>query len=349
MSYDEVETWWQSTTPETQSAIQQGSVAVVALLCGCILGAMATRVLAGVKFDASLRLPSASPATEEDRGVAPSVVAGFLVCFTVWALAAWWVAHQQGLAEFAATLGVIIKRTWGFAALLFAFLTLGNLLAHRLTSCLHPESSAGPATTRFQSSENAKPVEVSHRGLAGAVGAGAYVVVLLLVLLVAADSFDWPLSRSAVSALWQFTEHLLLAVSALFIGCLGARWARDMITAESSKSPEKRVGEYTAAALVAATTGLAVGVLLFGAKVLVIGAAVATIGLLAWSARTYLRDVTAGWHLRAYKVAEVRLEGEQPWQIVETGLLTSELGRAGEFCRLPNRKVLEICLHGKQA
>jgi hypothetical protein len=230
--------------------------------------------------------------------------------------------------------------------MLVAFLILGNMLAHRLTSCLHSETSPGPATTRFQTSDIAKPVEVSHRGLAGAVGAGAYVVVLLLVLLVAADSFDWPLSRNAVAALWQFTHTLLVAAAAMFIGCLGARWAREMITAESSKSPEKRFGEYTAAALVATTTVLAVGVLLFGAKILVAVVATAMVGLLAWSVRTYLRDVAAGWHLRAYKVSEVRLDGEQPWQIVETGFLTSLLGRGGEFCRLPNQKVLEVCLHG---
>jgi hypothetical protein len=65
--------------------------------------------------------------------------------------------------------------------------------------------------------------------------------------------------------------------------------------------------------------------------------------------RAYVPDVTAGWQLRAYKVAEVRMDGEQPWQMVETGLLTSVLGRAGEFCRLRNRKVLEVCLHGPQS
>jgi hypothetical protein len=119
-----------------------------------------------------------------------------------------------------------------------------------------------------------------------------------------------------------------------------------MITAESSKSPEKRFGEYTSAALVATTTALAVGVLLFGARILIAGAAVALVGFLAWSGRAYLQDVTAGWHLRAYKVAEVRLDAEQPWQIVETGFLTSVLGRGGEFCRMRNQKVLEICVHG---
>ena len=326
----ELETWWQSITPEMQAALQEGSVAVAALVCGYFLGAMVTRVLTGVRFDASLRLPSTSPtAPEVDRGITPSVVAGFLVCLTVWAAAAWWVAQQHGHVEFAGTLGAIITRTWGLAALLVVFLTLGKMLSQRLMDCLHPESSGGPTTTRFQTSETSKPVEVSHRGLAGAVGAGAYVLVLLLVLLIAADSFDWPLSRSAASALWQLAQHLLLAVAALFIGCLGARWARDMITAESAASPEKRFGEYTATALVATTTVLAVGVLLFGAKVLVVVAAIAITGFLAWSVRAYVPDVTAGLQLRSYKVAEVRLDAEQPWQVVATGLL--KIGRAS--CR----------------
>lgn len=346
----ELETWWQSTTPEMQSAIQQGSVAVAALVCGYFLGAMVTRVLTGVKFDASLRLPSTSPPVPEaERGITPSVVAGFLVCLSVWALAAWWVALQHGQVELAGTLGAIITRTWGLATLLVVFLTLGNILSQRLLACLHVEPPAGPATTRFQTSDIAKPVEVSHRGLAGAVGAGAYVLVLLLVLLIAADSFDWPLTRSAAAGLWQFAQHLLLAVAALSIGILGARWARDMITAESTASPEKRIGEYTAAALVATTTVLAVGVLLFGAKMLVVVAAIAITGFLAWAVRGYLPDVTAGWQLRMYKVAEVRMDAEQPWQVVATGLLTTELSRAGEFCRIRNRKVLEVCLHGTQA
>src|SRR5437762_8389002 len=99
-------------------------------------------------------------------------------------------------------------------------------------------------------------------------------------------------------------------------------------------------------ALVAATTVLAVGVLLFGAKVLVVIAAIAIVGFLAWSVRGYMPDVTAGWQLRTYKITEVRLDAEQPWQVIQTGLLTTELGRAGEFCRLRNRKVLEACLHG---
>src|SRR5437016_3529531 len=126
MSYDDLESWWLSTTPEMQSALQQVSVALVALVCGYFLGAMVYRVLSGVNFDASLRLPNTSPPTPEaERGITPSVVAGFLVCLSVWAAAAWWLANQHGLTEVAGTLASILTRVWGLAALLVAFLALG--------------------------------------------------------------------------------------------------------------------------------------------------------------------------------------------------------------------------------
>jgi hypothetical protein len=357
--FDELQTWWQSTTPEMQAALQEGSVVIAALLIGYFLGAMVARILAARRFDAALRLPGSSPPdpphptlspprgrghgegdAEAKHGITPTAIAGFLVCLSVWAVAAWWVARNHGQVELASTLGLIIARTWGLAALLVAFLTLGSLLARRLVDCLHglppEESVASPARSA---------PAVIHRGIAGAVGAGAYVLVLLLVLLVAADSFDWPLTRSASLALWQFAQQLLAAVAALFIAHLGARWARDMVTLEGAASPEKRVGQYTAAAIVAATTVLAVAVLLFGAGVLMGVAALVVLGFLLWSVRGHLPDVTAGLQLRAHKVVEVRLDGA-PWQVAEIGLLTTVLGRAGDFCRLQNRAVLEASLHG---
>jgi len=181
--------------------------------------------------------------------------------------------------------------------------------------------------------------------VAGAVGAGAYVLVMLVILLIAADSFDWPLTRTAALGLWQFAQHLLIACAALFMGALGARWARDMATVEGAASPEKRVGQYTAMGIVAATTVLAVAVLLSGAGVLMGLAALAVLGFLLWLVRGYLPDVTAGLQLRAHKVVEVTFDGA-PWQLLEMGLLTTQLGRAGEFCRMQNRAVLEACLHG---
>jgi hypothetical protein len=49
------------------------------------------------------------------------------------------------------------------------------------------------------------------------------VLSALLVLLVAADSFDWPLTLNPALALWQPDQHLLTAGAALFLCCLGAR------------------------------------------------------------------------------------------------------------------------------
>ena len=48
---------------------------------------------------------------------------------------------------------------------------------------------------------------------------------MLLVLLIAADTFDWPLTRGAALALWQFAQHLLIAGAARHPGgqAAGAR------------------------------------------------------------------------------------------------------------------------------
>jgi hypothetical protein len=97
----------------------------------------------------------------------------------------------------------------------------------------------------------------------------------------------------------------------------------------------------------AATTILAVAVLLTSAGLLIGVAALAVFGLLLWMVRGHLPDVTAGLQLRAHKVREVWFDGT-PWQVTEVGLLTSQLCRAGEFCRVQNRVVLEARLQAVQ-
>jgi hypothetical protein len=278
--FEELEIWWQSTTPELQTAIREGSVLIAALVCGHFLGVMVARVLAARKFDLALRLPGSAPASPPaEHGITPTVVAGYLVRLTVWAGVIWWLAHSHGQVEITRILGMIITRTWGLATLLLAALMLGSLLAHRLIECLQglPGGGSEAASARTGAA-------ISHRGVAGAVGAGAYVLVLLVILLIAADSFDWPLTRSASLSLWQFAQHLLIAFAALFMGALGARWARDMATVEGAATPEKRVGQYTAMGIVASTTVLAVAVLLSGAGVLMGVAALAVLGFLLWVA-----------------------------------------------------------------
>jgi hypothetical protein len=340
---DELQTWWQNASPQTQAAVQFGGVVLLAFLAGHFLAAMARRTLRGYHFDAALRLPNSSaPPPETDRGLTPTLVAGLLVQLTVWALAGWWLAHEHGRTDIADKLALIVSRTWALAAVLVTGLTLGGFLARRLIECLQGLSNGGSGT----SSQNA--LGGSHRTLAGVVGAGAYVFVVLLTLLIAADLFDWPLTRTSALALWQFAQHLLIAGAALLVGGLGARWARDLVTPDAGASPERRAGQYTALGIMGATTVFAVAVLLSGAGVLIGLASLAVLGYLLWLVRGYLPDITAGLQLRAHQVREVWFDGAA-WQVTEVGFLTTQVGRGGQFCRLQNRRVLEARLHGTPA
>jgi MFS family permease len=345
---DQLQTWWQNTNPEMKAAFMDGGLALVALLGGHFLGAMVARGLRARNFDAFLRLPSWSPpaaAPETERGFTPTLFAGILVRLTAWAGAASWLANKHGMVDLGHTLWVIIGRTWAVAAMLVAALALGSLLASRLLECLQGTPGAG--------SEPVAPSRLAagapqQRGAAGAVAAMVYVLAFLLVLLMAADLFDWPLTRTSALALWQFAQHLLIAGAALLIGYLGARWARDLATPDGAASPEKRAGQYTALTIMAGTSVLAVVMLLSSAGVLFGIAALALLGLLMWMGRGYLPDIAAGLQLRVYKIGEVWLDGE-PWQVSEVGFRTTELNRRGELRRLPNGAVLEARLHGAPA
>jgi hypothetical protein len=340
---DTLQTWWQNTSPEIQAAFLEGGLVLAALLGGHFLGAMVARALRARNFDAVLRLPSSSPpSSEAERGFTPTWVAGVLVRLTVWAGAACWLAHKHGRIDLGNTLLVIISRTWAVAAMLVAALALGSLLARRLIECLHGLPGAGPEPMAPSRIGAAAP---QQRGAAGAAAAMVYVLAFLLVLLMAADLFDWPLTRTSALALWQFAQNLLIAGAALLIGYLGARWARDLATPEGTASPEKRAGHYSALAIMTATSVLAVVVLLSSAGVLYGIAALALLGLLLWLGRGHLPDVAAGLQLRVHKIREVSLDEGEPWQVSEVGFLTAQVTRRGEFRRVPNRVVVEARLH----
>jgi hypothetical protein len=337
---DVLQTWWQNTTPDTRGLFRDGGLALAALVVGHILGSLVARALRARNFDAILRLPGSSlPSPEAGRGFTPTFVAGMLVRLTVWAAAAGWLARQYGRVELANTLGLVINRTWALAAVLVAALALGSLLAGRVIDCLRMGLETG--TSR-------NGAAASSRSVAGVVGAVVYGLVLLLALLLAADFFDWPLTRSSALALWQFGQQLLIAGSAFFIGSLGARWARDLMTLDGPASPEQRAGQYTSLGIVAITTVLAVAVLLSGAGVLFGLAALAILGGALWLGRSHLPDVAAGFQLRAQNVREVWWDGV-PWQVAEVGLLTSAVGRAGQFSRVQNRRILEARMHAEPA
>jgi len=70
--------------------------------------------------------------------------------------------------------------------------------------------------------------------------------------------------------------------------------------------------------------------------------------LLFWLVRGYLPDIAAGLQLRVHKVDLIQLDGAR-WQVVEVGMITTEVSRRGECCRLPNRQVLAARLDGKGA
>jgi hypothetical protein len=90
----------------------------------------------------------------------------------------------------------------------------------------------------------------------------------------------------------------------------------------------------------AGTTILAAGVLLFSAGMRFGLAALVIGGVLAWLARSHVFDLLAGLRLRADKIRTVWLDGA-PWQLGDVGWLQSEVGHAGEYCRLPNRQLLD--------
>lgn len=340
-----LQTWWQEMPPHTQAAFHDAGVVLVALLGGYVLGGLVARKLRAKNFDAALRLPTSSPEpAEADHGITPTLLAGLLVQLTVWGVLAWWLARKNDRVELAQTIGLVLSRAWAVAAVLVAALGVSSLLARRLIECLHGISHAGPEPVPQRNGTATAP----RLDVAGAAAAIVYVLVVLLTLLIAADVFDWPLTRSSALALWQLAQNLLVAGAALLVGCLGARWARDLVTADAAVSAERRAGQYTALGIVAATTVLAVAVLLSSAGVLLAVAAVAVLGLAVWALRDYLPEVAAGLQLRSHKVREVWFEGT-PWHVTEVGFLSTQVGRAGTFYRVPNRSVLEALMRGAPA
>src|SRR2546430_2951385 len=105
---------------------------------------MGARGLVLKNFDALVPLPGSPPAGTEAHGFTPTAIGGLLVRLSIWAGTAWWLAHKHGHPELAASLLLILKRTWAVAGLLVAALTLGSLLASRLIDVLAGFSRQGP-------------------------------------------------------------------------------------------------------------------------------------------------------------------------------------------------------------
>lgn len=341
---DKIQTWWQSIGPEAQTYVRNGGVLLAAVVGGSFIGWLVTRILTARNFDEVLRAPnSKAPETDNKRGFTASFILGALVCISIWSGAGWWFAKQSGNVEWASTIQWVVKRTWSVVGVLLAALALGGLVARRLVECLTTPTEDD--TMSMPAPKGSLPGRLS---LAGVVSAISYLLVLLLVLLTLADSFNWPLTRSAAQALWQFAQHAFIAAAAFFLGCLGARWAQDLMNDDTEIAPEKRPGKYVALGIMASTTLLAVAVLLSSANLLLAVATLAIVGAGLYVLRDYLPDVTAGMQLRSHKVREVWLKG-QAWQLANVGLVSTLVERLGEFHRVQNRYVLEVCMTGGPA
>lgn len=338
---NEAQSWWLSQSLEAQAGIRTASTLLLAFIAGHFLGKMVGRFLSAWNFDASLRLPgSATPSPETAHGISPTFLARMLVSLTVWAVAAWWLAGHLGKVELAERIGLALSRTWAIAGFLVVTLALASVLAHRIVDCLRDSKPADAAALRYGLGQ-------SRLGVADGVAAAVYILVALLVLLIAADMFDWPLTRSSAQALWQLAQKLLTVSATLLIGLLGARWARDIV-AEPAATPEKRAGQYTGLGILGVALVLSLGVLLSNASLLLGVGVLTALVLVLWLCRGYLPDIAAGLQLRAQKIREVWFDGAA-WQVAEVGFLTTHVCRDGAVHSVQNRQVLDARLHGAPA
>ncbi|MCI0682434.1 MAG: hypothetical protein L0Y71_10035 [Gemmataceae bacterium] len=346
-SLEELQTWWQELSPEFHSGLRTVGLVLAALVAGHILGKIAARTLRARNFDAVLRLPGSAPTppAEIDAGITPTFLIGMLVRLTIWAWAGWWFANQYGRVEIAERLGLIISRSWAFAGVLIVILALGSLLANRLVGFL--QGGMKPGADAPSLGYGTQPTAAPRHGAADAVAVAVYVLVGLVVLLIAADMFDWPLTRSSAQLLWQLAQKLLTVAATLLIGLLGARWAREMV-AEPAATTEKRAGQFTALGMLAISIFLSLGVLLSNANLLLGLAALAFLGVGLWLCRGYLPDISAGLQLRMQHVREVWFDGV-PWQVADIGILTSQLCRDGAVHRVHNKAVLDLHVAPRQA
>jgi len=324
---EQLQSWWQGLTPEMRAYIVDGALALGALLGGHWLGKIVGRFLNALRFNAFFRATRQAPdGSDDDRGISAAMLGGLLVRLTIWAFAAGWLVRQHERPELAETITAMIGRVWVVSAGLTVALAIASLLARRVSECLEgvtPQSRIGATPSR---------------GVAGAVGAGIYVVVLLLTLLTAADYFDWPQTRVAAAGLWQLSLHLLTAGAAVLVGHVGVRWAREF--AIQGASTEIQPAQQTALGIVAVTTALAVALILFGGGLGIRVAFLAGAAALVFLARGRLPDVMAGLKLRRDKVGTVWVDGA-PWQVGQIGVLQSQITRNGEMYKVPNRQILE--------
>jgi hypothetical protein len=341
-----LQAWWQDLTPTSQGFLRGVAVLLGAFLAGRFVGRLAFQRLRACDVDASLRAPWLPSASEWRAGASPftptSLVSGLLCC-TVWGAGVWWVANEQGGVGLARTLEWAAGRIWSLAAVLLVALYLARFLAGQVIEWLpSPPLSEKLDGWLSRASGDREPRVSSAAALAGTA---VYGVVFLLVLLIAADLFGWALTGSVVVAMWFLLLHAATAATAVLIGWLGYRWARGLTSSAIEAAPPARSAHYTALAIVAGTTLLAIALLAGTLQGVVAAGFVLLLAFVLWPLRGYVPDVWAGFLLKGQNVQQVQLDGELS-QVGEVGLLTTQLHRQQEQVSLRNRLVLEAHLQG---
>jgi hypothetical protein len=338
-----LQAWWQDLTPSSQAFLRSLAVLLGAFLAGLVVGRVVFRRLRARDFDASLRAPWLPKAREGPWSFTPSGLVSGLVCCTAWGAGVWWLATEQGGAAFARALEWAAGRIWSLAAVLIVALYLARFLAGQVIELLRSAPLSEKLDSWLPRAREDREPRVS--GVAALAGIAVYGVVLLLVLLIAADLFGWALTGSVVVAAWFLLLHVVTAGTALLIGWLGYRWALSLTFSEIEAAPPGRAAHYVALGIVAGTTLLAIALLAATLQGVVGVGFVLLLGFVLWSLRGYVPDVWAGILLKRQKVQHVRLDGELS-QVGEVGLLTTRLHRQEEQLTLRNRLVLDAHLQG---
>jgi len=335
---------WQALTPGGQVALRAAGVFGATFVADRVVGWTVGRRLRAAHFDAAFRRPWSSPPAggrSDPHALTPTRLVTGLVWLTVWGGGLWALAYLSDWTDLARRLEWIGGRVWALIAAILAALFLSRLITEKLVEVVQ----ASPLRQKFEGWQPpAGAREPRVGGAAVLAGFVADALVVLLVLLVAADLSGLTLTGEALAATWQLVLHLFTASVALLIGWVGARWVRAQATPDTGPaSTPARYGTYAAASVMAGAALLAILLLAgnfptyFGLILLVL------VVMLVWPAQRWLPDIYAGALLRLQHVKEVRID-DGTYPVGAVGLLQTQLSYPEGFRTRRNRDVLEAHL-----
>jgi hypothetical protein len=312
---------------------------VAARSAGWLVG----RRLRARHFDAAFRRPWSPPPVSgrsDTHAVTSTRLVTGLIRLTVWGGGLWVLAYLSGWTDVTRNLAWFAGRVWALAAAVLVALYLSRLLAEKLVEVVQ----ASPLRSQFDGWQAPPGGREVRGGPALVVSLVVDVVMVVLVLLVAADLTGLTLAGEALAATWHLALHLFTAAVALLIGWVGARSVRAQAAPDAGPaSTPAGFGSYAAASVMGAAALLAVLLLAgnfptyFGLIPLVL------VVMLVWPAQRWLPDVYAGVLLRMQHVKEVRIDGGT-YPVVAVGLVQTQWTHPEGPRTRRNRTVLDAHL-----